>query len=205
MITVTVLHVTSDLAMLLIPVPMIAAAHLPLKRKIVLCTVFSLGVVVVIIAILNRYFNFTIDNSLVFLIWYNTEGSAAVMIANLPFCWTLLRKIFSLGTWSGTTKLGTANVQQPGVIMGQSEKTSGSRGRPSIFADIDLDEDDLENAWPRQMHTSSAKLPTRSHGKGSLDGKSYYGEIERDIGESTRQDSHHTHDEDSGCNMGSTS
>lgn len=104
MITVTVFHVSSDLAMLLIPVPMIARTRLPLMRKIILCIIFSLGLLVVLVAILNRYYNFTVENSLVFLVWYNGEASTAVMVANIPFCWTLLRRLFSLDAWSNSTR-----------------------------------------------------------------------------------------------------
>ena len=104
MITVTVLHVSSDLAMLCIPVPLIARARLPLKRKLALCGVFSLGIFVVLVAILNRYYNFSQPDTLVFLSWYNGEATTAVLIANIPFCWTLLRKIFRLDAWAGSNE-----------------------------------------------------------------------------------------------------
>ncbi|KIH92812.1 hypothetical protein SPBR_02887 [Sporothrix brasiliensis 5110] len=120
MITVTVFHVSSDLLMLLVPVPMIARAKLPLLRKIILCGIFSLGLLVVLVAILNRYYNFTVANSLVFLIWYNGEASTAVMVANIPFCWTLLRRLFALDAWgmssrrsrstSGAYRLGDRDI-----------------------------------------------------------------------------------------------
>lgn len=41
MITMTAFHVSSDLLMLLIPVPLIARTNLPMQRKVVLCGVFS--------------------------------------------------------------------------------------------------------------------------------------------------------------------
>lgn len=100
MITVTVFNISSDLAMLLIPVPLIARSMLPLRRKLVLCAVFSAGLLVVVVAILNRYFNFTLPNDLVFLTWYAAEAATAVIIANVPFMWPLLRKILGLGEWS---------------------------------------------------------------------------------------------------------
>jgi hypothetical protein len=103
MITVTVFNVSSDLMMLCIPLPMIIKTRLPLRRKLVLSAVFSLGVFTVLVAILNRYFNFTIDNSYIFLTWYNGEICTAIMIANIPFCWTLLRKVFHLDSWGGSS------------------------------------------------------------------------------------------------------
>ncbi|KAL8686649.1 MAG: hypothetical protein Q9218_006960 [Villophora microphyllina] len=47
LITAAVFNITSDLAMLWIPIPILMKARLPLKRKIILCAVFSLGVLVV--------------------------------------------------------------------------------------------------------------------------------------------------------------
>jgi hypothetical protein len=131
MITVTALHVSSDLAMLCIPLPLIARARLPLKRKLVLCGVFSLGIFVVLVAILNRYYNFSQPDSLVFLSWYNGEASTAVMIANIPFCWTLLRRIFSLDAWGGSNK---PSMTPPGPpTIGEAGKRNGRRNRHSTI------------------------------------------------------------------------
>lgn len=127
MITTTSLHVSSDILLMCIPIPLIARAHLPLKRKLVLCAVFSLGVAVVIVAILNRYYNFTQPNELVFLIWYNGEASTAVMIANLPMCWALLQKVFSLDAW-GTNRWGRSASGPP--IIGQPGYDKYARRNP---------------------------------------------------------------------------
>ena len=129
MITTTALHVSSDLLLMCIPIPLIARAHLPLKRKLVLCAVFSLGVSVVIVAILNRYYNFTQPNELVFLIWYNGEASTAVMIANLPMCWALLQKVFSLDAW-GSTRWGRSASNPP--IMGEPDYARYARRNPDL-------------------------------------------------------------------------
>lgn len=45
-ITIAVLNISSDALMLLIPVPLIAKARMKLKKKALLCGVFSLGIVV---------------------------------------------------------------------------------------------------------------------------------------------------------------
>lgn len=121
MIVVTVFNVSSDLAMLCIPVPLIARSRLPLKRKLVLCGVFSMGILTVLVAILNRYFNFTESYSMIFLNWYNAEACTAVLIANIPFCWSLLRRVFRLGAWdpdknSDEAESGFATGQHPPTI-----------------------------------------------------------------------------------------
>lgn len=139
MITTAAFHVSSDLMILLIPVPLIARTKLPLRRKIVLCCVFGLGLAVVLVAILNRYYNFTESNSYIFLIWYNGEASTAVMIANIPFCWTLLRTIFSLDAWGGTKKRSqTGSSANFGGILGMASKNRSTRRHsllPSIHGD----------------------------------------------------------------------
>ncbi|KAK0741560.1 hypothetical protein B0T18DRAFT_330812 [Schizothecium vesticola] len=101
LITLTAFHISSDILILAIPLPMIMRARLPLRQKLVLCFVFSLGLLVVLLAILNRYYNFVLPHDLVFLAWYNGEASTAVIIANVPFLWTLLRRVFALEAWGG--------------------------------------------------------------------------------------------------------
>ena len=107
MITTSLLNISSDLFMLCIPVPLIIRTRLPLKRKLVLCALFSAGIIVVIIAILNRYYNFTTTNDLVFLGWYNGEAAAAMIISSVPYCWNLLRRVFSLGSWNASKDNGS--------------------------------------------------------------------------------------------------
>ncbi|KAK5661359.1 hypothetical protein OQA88_11255 [Cercophora sp. LCS_1] len=138
LITVTVLHVSSDLLMLCIPIPMIARSRLPLKRKIVLCGVFGLGVLVVLLAILNRYYNFVMPHDLVFLAWYNGEASTAVMTANVPFCWALLRRVFALDSWAGSSggKQVIANTGPPTIGSGQRGSRFGRRRDQTLLESL---------------------------------------------------------------------
>lgn len=89
--------------MLLIPLPLLIKARLPWKRKAVLCGVFSLGICVILAAILNRYYNFTAGyGSLIYLNWYAGEASTAVIVTNIPHCWPLLATVFRLGSFKST-------------------------------------------------------------------------------------------------------
>jgi hypothetical protein len=47
MITATAFNISSDLMIISIPIPLLTTAQLPLKRKLVLCAIFSLGIFVV--------------------------------------------------------------------------------------------------------------------------------------------------------------
>ena len=111
-ITSAVLNISSDAMILLVPVPVLVKLQLPIKRKIILGTVFSLGVLTVLTAILNRYYNFSSPyGSLVYLYWYVAESSTSVYVSNIPLCWPVLRRLFQLDAFSaaGRTK-GSANL-----------------------------------------------------------------------------------------------
>ncbi|KAF2426455.1 hypothetical protein EJ08DRAFT_699922 [Tothia fuscella] len=82
-----VFNISSDLFMLAIPVPMIAKLRLPLKQKLGLCIVFSMGIFVIAAAVLTKIFNL----SDIYSTKYTREASVAVYVANLPLIWPLLR------------------------------------------------------------------------------------------------------------------
>ncbi|KAL8660284.1 MAG: hypothetical protein Q9202_006695 [Teloschistes flavicans] len=113
LITAAVFNISSDLMMLYIPLPILIKAQLPLKRKIILCGVFSLGILVILSAILNRYYNFTAGyGSLIYLNWYVGEAVTSVFVANVPHLWPLLSRLFSLGAFNSlrrTTGAGSNN------------------------------------------------------------------------------------------------
>ncbi|KAL8710763.1 MAG: hypothetical protein Q9220_004781 [cf. Caloplaca sp. 1 TL-2023] len=101
LITAAVFNISSDLMMLYIPLPILIKARLPTKRKIILCGVFSLGIFVILAAILNRYYNFTAGyGSLIYLNWYVGEAATSVFVANVPHLWPLLSRIFALGAFN---------------------------------------------------------------------------------------------------------
>ncbi|KAI4168255.1 MAG: hypothetical protein LQ348_007536, partial [Seirophora lacunosa] len=83
LITASVFNISSDLMMIYIPLPLLLRARLPPKRKAILCGVFSLGFLVILSAILNRYYNFTAGyGSLIYLNWYVGEAATSVFVAN---------------------------------------------------------------------------------------------------------------------------
>ncbi|KAF2739210.1 hypothetical protein EJ04DRAFT_484737 [Polyplosphaeria fusca] len=85
-------NISSDLCMLAIPLPMVMSLKLPLKQKIVLGIVFSMGGFVIVAAILTKVYNLTNVYSTVYMSWYTREASVAVYVANLPGIWPLLRE-----------------------------------------------------------------------------------------------------------------
>lgn len=98
-ITQAVFNISSDAFMLMIPIPLIIKAQIRLKKKMLLCAVFSLGIFVIVAAILNKYFNFASPLTTTYQIWYIREASTSIYVANMMCWWPLLRKIFGLGAF----------------------------------------------------------------------------------------------------------
>lgn len=67
---------------------------LPWRQKIVIALIFSLGIFVILAALLTKIFNLTdvYDDS--YMLWYIREASVAVYTSNLPMIWPLLRDWF---------------------------------------------------------------------------------------------------------------
>lgn len=131
LVTASVFNISSDLLMLLIPLPMLIKARLPMRRKAVLCAVFSLGVFVVLAAILNRYYNFTEPyGSLVYLNWYAGEAATAVMVANVPHCWPILSRVFRLGSFKSTSVGQSSGNRYKFTSTSVTGNNSSTRRRP---------------------------------------------------------------------------
>jgi hypothetical protein len=92
-----VFNVSSDLLMLLIPVPFIINVKVPPMKRAMLVGIFSLGIFVILAAVLNKYYNFTGANTTVYMVWDIRETSTSIYVANIMCWWPLLRKMFG---WS---------------------------------------------------------------------------------------------------------
>ncbi|KAF1809103.1 hypothetical protein P152DRAFT_367814, partial [Eremomyces bilateralis CBS 781.70] len=97
LITNAVFNISSDLIMLGIGLSLFIRSRLPAKRKVLLCCIFGLGIFVILAAILNKYYSFSHPFSVDWTFWYIREASTAMLVANMPFIWTLLRRMFHLG------------------------------------------------------------------------------------------------------------
>lgn len=88
--------------MLLIGIPMFVRIQIPLAKKIPLVGIFSLGIFVIVAAVLNKYYSFTAPFADAWVYWYVRESATAVIVANLPFVWLLYRRIFGIRTQSAS-------------------------------------------------------------------------------------------------------
>ncbi|KAH8693270.1 hypothetical protein BGW36DRAFT_386238 [Talaromyces proteolyticus] len=100
-IVVATFNISSDVAVLVIAIPLIINLHVPIQQKAILCIVFGMGFFVIAAAILTKVFS--LDPNLVsysYLNWYFREASVSLYVVNLPLLWALFRDIFpSARTW----------------------------------------------------------------------------------------------------------
>lgn len=101
-ITKAVFNLSSDIIMLCIALQMLIRSSLPMKRKLILCGIFSLGIFVITASILNSYYCFRNPYQATWIYWYVRESSTAILVANLPFTWTILRRFFEVGDFDET-------------------------------------------------------------------------------------------------------
>jgi hypothetical protein len=99
----TVFNVSSDLIMLSIALQMLIRSSLPIKRRLVLCFIFSLGLFTIAAAILSVYYSITNSYIHTWLSWYLREASMAIIVANIPFTWTILRELFEIDEFNAST------------------------------------------------------------------------------------------------------
>ncbi|KAL5121590.1 hypothetical protein ACEQ8H_000662 [Pleosporales sp. CAS-2024a] len=99
-ITKAVFNLSSDIIMLAIALPMLIRSMLPMKRKLILCGIFSLGIFVIIASMLNSYYSFKNPYRQTWIFWYVRESSTAILVANLPYTWTILREFFDLDSFN---------------------------------------------------------------------------------------------------------
>ncbi|KAI9745526.1 MAG: hypothetical protein M1818_001060 [Claussenomyces sp. TS43310] len=113
LITNAVFNISSDVMMMCIPLPMLISSRLPRLKKAILCILFGMGTFVIACAITNKVYSFTQPFAVIWTYWYVREASTAILVANIPNCWPLLRRLFNLRSFNGTT--GETPMPQSGA------------------------------------------------------------------------------------------
>jgi hypothetical protein len=89
-----VFNVSADLVVLLVAIPLLMKLRIPIQQKIILVSVFGMGIFVIAAAILTKVYSLDPDLvSYAYLNWYFREASVSVYVTNLPAVWALLRDI----------------------------------------------------------------------------------------------------------------
>jgi hypothetical protein len=182
LITNAVFNLTSDVAMLAIGLPMFLRLSLRLSKKIPLIAIFSLGIFVIVAAILNKVYSFSDPFSEQWVYWYVRESSTALIVANLPFVWLFYRKIFrirsstasrgrSSSTRHQTTRLSSVRRKsvKPQQVAAQARKDSdpsdlnlesGEMGEAGLWGDGMTAEEMLRYEVMSSSHDKNATIYT---------------------------------------------
>ncbi|KAB5528063.1 hypothetical protein GE09DRAFT_1228959 [Coniochaeta sp. 2T2.1] len=129
-----VFNISSDAAMLFVPLPLIFRTTMPVKQKVVLSVIFGMGLFVIIAALLTKVFNLSDVWDPRYMLWYVREASVAVYVSNLPMVWPLVREWAPwLRSWapgsSGSRSRGRKGTGAGGAGGGAGGWTkTGSRG-----------------------------------------------------------------------------
>ncbi|OCL02034.1 hypothetical protein AOQ84DRAFT_434575 [Glonium stellatum] len=128
LITNAVFNISSDIMIIVIPLPLLFKVKLPTKNKAILGGAFCIGTFTIIAAILNKYYSFSHPFAPDWTIWYLRESYTAILCANLPFTWPLLQRVNQYGGQSrshnnfsqlkGTSTIGKGNTM---VSIGRSD------------------------------------------------------------------------------------
>lgn len=171
-ITQAVFNISSDAFMLIIPIPLLKGAQMPIRKKLLLMAVLGLGVFVIIAAILNKYFNFHSPDTTIYQLWYIREASTAIYVANLMCWWPLLRRIFGsvLSQYSGryrSDRYGPYYGDPSRGSGGLSQALGGSRPGTGTVTQTSTTGDKPRSRWWRGVR-SRGRSRTRGDSKGAM-------------------------------------
>jgi len=127
LITNLALNISSDIMIMLIPMPILLKSSLPLKKKIILCGIFLLGCFTILSALLSKYYSFSEPFGSSWTFWYIRESSTALITANLPATWTLLRHHFHLSSFHAKSSQRTTGQNISGFRSAYGNNRLGSR------------------------------------------------------------------------------
>jgi hypothetical protein len=123
-------NITSDCLMLCIPIPLIRKLQMPLKQKAVLLLIFSMGIFVILAALLTKIFNLSNIWDPSYMLWYTRESSVAVYVSNIPMIWPLLREWFPvLLSMTPGHKLSSSTKKGLGYGKNSSKRGTITPGR----------------------------------------------------------------------------
>jgi hypothetical protein len=123
-------NISSDTLMLTIPIPLVTRLNMPWKQKGILLVIFSMGLFVILAAILTKVFNLSNIWDPSYMLWYTREASVAVYVSNLPMIWPLLREWFpALRAMTPGQKSSLNTKERTGTGLGGRPRTTTIAGR----------------------------------------------------------------------------
>ncbi|KAJ9663886.1 hypothetical protein H2198_000646 [Neophaeococcomyces mojaviensis] len=172
-IIITILDVVTDMGIIAIPLPLLLATTLSLRRKLTLGLLFSSGIFVMVCSILRAYYSLKdIETLAVALGWASRE----ILVASAVVCAPSIKPLIS----SAKKKLSSNHRSE----SGKNHDTS-SRGRPKL-TDTDYD---VERRVTTITTITSGNQKRPGHYKlFSIGRQTSDGDIERTLHKSESQD-----------------
>lgn len=146
--------------MLWIPGPLVINLKVHWKQKMVLGILFSLGIFVIIAAILTKIYNLGDVWDTRYMLWYTRELSVAVYVSNLPLIWPIMREYIPyLRNLTATGETTTNRRSTHGVLTSgafQIKTVGSSRSKVHPHEGITTiirgkDEEDFDGAESNEM------------------------------------------------------
>lgn len=180
-------NISSDLLIILLPIPMIWSLSLPLKQKIGLGLLFSMGTFVVrlfsrpilpplthpphqiVAAILTKVYNLSDVYATTYMLWYVREASVAVYVANLPGIWPLLREHIRFLRDHTNSYITGASAKPPKYGYGSQYGNMSTSKGPRSRIRTDIDSDEIELGYGHNYATKSGARSVHDSEKKSTD------------------------------------
>ena len=105
-IVIAVMNVTSDIVIMIIPIPLLIKLQVPLQRKLILAVMFCSGIFIMICTILRAYYSLKSLTTLsIALGWANRECFVAAIVVSLPG----IKPLFRNSRWLGSSNRGKSS------------------------------------------------------------------------------------------------
>ena len=141
------MNVTSDLVIMIIPIPLLIKLQVPLHRKLILAAMFCSGIFIMICTILRAYYSLKSLTTLsIALGWANRECFVAAIVVSLPG----IKPLFRNSRWLGSSNRGKSSTGGPSSYpyggYGSTSKASAGNTKTYISSLIS------GNHNPRNRH-----------------------------------------------------
>ncbi|OQE17726.1 hypothetical protein PENFLA_c023G05071 [Penicillium flavigenum] len=163
-IVIETLSITTDIAVLTIPIPLIIAARIPISQKLLLCILFSSGIFVMIAGFLRAYYSVKdISELSTALGWASREALVSV----ITICAPGIKPLISNSRWFSTNGSSNHISQTPkGSNLFTSKSRGGDNKHPYELSSMAWGKSRRDSTGESQQHIV---IDTNRSGRGSFD------------------------------------
>lgn len=148
-VVIGVLNVISGLSILIIPLPILWRIRVPIRRKLALAAIFSLGYFVIIATILRAYYSLlSLDTLPTALGWASRELVCATVAACIPG----IKPLFSKSHWLRSSRRPSRSVPH---IVGDTYAESSKSSMHSVTSSLRFVTWKMQSMFSRPCSTSA--------------------------------------------------